>query len=74
MGDTKTGKAVAAKKAHQGVGSGSGAQIDDLVRKAPRFWQLAKAAKGGETEVSDAQKKFLDDFAAEVAKSTENGS
>ncbi len=73
MVDRKTPKVPTAEKAYRSVGSGAGPEVDKLVERAPRFGQLAKAIEGGESKVSDTQRKFLDDFAAEVGKGAGGG-
>lgn len=73
MVDRNTAKAQAAEKAYGSIGSGVGAEIGKLVERVPRFGRLAKAIEGGQTEVSDTQRKFLDDFAAEVGKGAGGG-
>ena len=52
---------------------GAMTDIDRLVEKAPRFAPFAEAIKGGKAELSDAQRAFLDNFAAEIAKRLEDG-
>ena len=73
MVDRKTRTVAPSESARNSVEAVTEAQIEELVRRAPRFGQLAKAVKGGETEISDAQREFLDDFAAELAAGTESG-
>ena len=68
MVDRKKTKARAAETVYRSIGSGVAAEVGKLVARAPRFGPLAKAIEGEQTEVSDAQRKFLDDFAAEVSK------
>ena len=66
MVDRKTGRERAAERSYRGLGTGATTEVAKLVKRAPRFEQLVTAIEGGETEVSEAQREFLDDFRAEL--------
>lgn len=68
MVDRKAAKARAGEKGYRSARSGVGPEVGKLVERAPRFGELAKVIEGGQTEVSDMQQEFLNDFAAEVGK------
>ena len=72
MVDRKRSKEVAGR-VERGVESRAGTQVEELVERAPRFARLAKSITRGRTKVSDEQRAFLDDFAAEVGKRAEGG-
>ena len=71
MVDRKGTRVQTPEAAYQGVGLGVSAKVGKLVKEAPQFGRLAKASQGGKTEVSVAQRKFLDDFAADIGKGVE---
>ena len=48
--------------------SAAGSQDDKLEERAPRLARLAKSISRDRAEISDEQRAFLEDFAAEVGK------
>ena len=71
MADDKTAKAKGSEKMYRGLVAA--VEVGKLAERAPRFGRLAKAIEGGQTEVSDAQREFLDDFREEVDKGAGGG-
>ena len=50
------------------VGAGIEGDIETFLRRAPQFSALVEAADDEQSEVSDSQSKFLDEFAEELRK------
>lgn len=67
----KTGKEAKAGEAYRSSRSAAGYEVDKLTERAPRLARLAKSISGDRKEISEEQRAFLKDFAAEVGKGAE---
>ena len=48
------------------------ADVSKLLQRAPQFKSLMRAMEGSEHMFTDSQRKFLDDFAAEIRRANAN--
>ena len=53
---------------YRGGDEGRSADVEKLLQRTPQFQSLTKAAQGSEHVLTDSQTKFVEDFAAEVAR------
>ena len=71
MADEKKPSVSSQSRLKRDFKSMEGETIDELVRIAPRFRQLASRVKRSDREASEPQRKFLEEFADELAKGFE---
>lgn len=71
MADEKKRKADSQSRLKRDFRNLENKSIDELVRMAPRFAELASMVKRSDREASEPQWKFLEEFADELAKGLE---
>ena len=72
MVDRRSADAKGGEK-YRGGRTGVALDAGRLVVKGPRQGRQAKAMESGQTEVSDAQRKFLDDFREKAERGVGGG-